>query len=242
MREHIYSQTGIIVRISTSESYVSLLVDSAHKSHDLYVVPDHFVSLMISDHGAKPLVALDLHSRPLLVSRNSDAINGLADLRGRCIAMPHEIALASITAKQWLITQDMAPVLNYQPLHLTSFEDVMLTVLRGKCEAGVVTSGIWRKLPAPIREKLTVIEVPQREGSWGGLNLLASADSDRKIIEQLRQALTRFGGDVRTAKYLDSPMYTSPSVFDEVTLAAFTRRYASVQPLLRRYLLTEESP
>jgi len=242
MRQHIFSQTGIIVRISTSESYLSLLVDSAQKSHDIYVVPDHFLSLMIAEHGAKPLVALNLGTRPFLFHHSSDSIEGLADLQGHCIAMTHEIALTSITAKQWLSTQNMEPRLNYRPLHLTSFEDVMLTVLKGECQAGVITSGIWRKLSAPIKEKMTLIEIPLNGSSWGGLSLLASADSNVKIIAEVRRALVRFGRDVHTAGYLNSPLYSTPSVFNKVKLAEFERRYASLRPLLQSYLSTGELP
>jgi len=240
LREHIYVKTGILVRISAAHSYASLLDESAQQSYDIYFAPDHFVSLMVSEHGANPLVIMDFQTHPLLIYRNNLALEYPANLQGSCVAMVHEFALSAMLAKQWFANQNLTAERDYRPIYLTSYDEVALKVLRGECETGVVTSGIFSKLPAPISEELIKIKIPIGGGNLGGLSLLANSNSDNKKIDALRRAMLSFGTDERTAGHLSSPLYSVPSVYNRATLEALERRYGAVKPLLLRYLSAEK--
>mgnify|MGYP000143701984 CR=1 FL=1 len=236
LREHIYAKTGVIARISTSADYSDLLSDSAEKQFDLYIVPDHFISLMIREHYAIPVVGLNLQTSPVLIVRNDVDVKEIQDLQSRCIAMVQEIALTSIAAKDWLAEKGLNPMVDYQVMYLDSFEDVIMKLFSRKCDAGIITSGLAKKLPRTINDKFDTIEIPLDGENWGGLSILAKGSTETELLSEIQQALISFGKTEKTYHHLASPIYVEPTLFDSKRLEYLAERYRSIQPLLMRYL------
>ncbi|HEB27068.1 MAG TPA: hypothetical protein ENI05_04750 [Porticoccus sp.] len=238
-REHIRTQTGMIVNISPSQSFGALLTDSSNELYDLYLVPDHFIPLLINSYGAQPVIAINLKVTPTLIYRKDLGIKDIVELRNKCIAMAHEIAMLSILGKEWLVTLGLSPFVDYQALHLATYQDVAMKVLSGQCEAGVMTSSLIENMPETSRGLLTVVDIPVPDDTWGGVAILARKDLDAEYINSFQNALLSFGKTPATAHLMANPVYGEPIIMDRKMLEYFERQYRSVESQLIPYLSPE---
>jgi len=239
LREHIHAQAGMSVRISTSPNFVEILSDSADSRYNLYLVPLHFVPLLISKYSANAMTAINLKGYPELIYHKDLDIKNIEELRNGCIAMPHEIMWSSIYAKKWLAEKGLSAFMDYQPVHLTTFQEVVMKVFSGQCDLGVVNSVLPKNLPITIKNTFKTLDIYQQEEISGGMGILARKNFDSNLTRSIQDALLSFGKTESSAHHLSSPLYAVPTILDQKNLEDLVQKYQAIQPLLSGYLPIE---
>lgn len=237
IRQHIYTKTGIIIRISPSTDYPAILSDSANKQYDLYLAPDHLTPLMIEQYQLKPLAIINQDTGPLLIHSKNLKLKTIAELRNKCVAMPHEIALMSILGKEWLAERGLNPFVDYQAMHLNTLQEAAMKVFSGQCDAAIVAGNLFENFPATMKNKVIGIEISMAGQNLKGFNILAKTDLNNALFNTIQQAMLSFGTTEATTQYLSDPLYAQPTILDQKTLNYYEQRFQYLKPLLQRYLL-----
>ena len=125
-------------------------------------------------------------SRSVLITVAGSPIRGIADLRGKRVALPSQDSFSG----NWLplsefpkfgLVGEMRPVFR----HFSHHQSVVYQVLRGTCDAGVVKERVAREyLDRNIRIVLSSDPIP-------GSPLVVRRDADTAVVNELRNVLLR---------------------------------------------------
>ncbi|WP_101760105.1 phosphate/phosphite/phosphonate ABC transporter substrate-binding protein [Oceanicoccus sp. KOV_DT_Chl] len=235
LRQHIYTNTGLTVRISIPDDYAALFDEAANGKYDLYLVPDHFVPLMVERDTVKPLLAINLNSQPRIIYRRDEGIEDVTQLRDKCIAMPDKISMASMWAEEWLLTKQIS----YQVMRLPNFPAVVMSVISGQCEAGVITSSALGSQPPAFQRLIRVEEIPTSDKYWAGIGIVANDALDIELAQRIQTALLTFGKTPATIDYIKNPFYSVPVIMDNNRVEYFSKQYKALLPALKHELVVE---
>ncbi len=154
----------------------------------LHTAP-HFARHAQQEKGLVPLARTqDNVSGALLVPADA-SYRAIAELRGKTVAMPDELAMVTLLGEQLLRAAGLRPgedvTLSYSPSHTSA----ALAVVHGQADAAVVFPPIYHALPEADRRLLRVLAESRKVP---GTVYLAHPRLGGTVIAQLRRALLDF--------------------------------------------------
>lgn len=180
------------IEIYTAPGFKAFQSDSVRGDFDLIITPAHFARLLEKDNGYIALARFSAGARGLImVSRNS-RIQHLADLRGRTVAVPDRLSLASILCLEYLKQNGLQPSVDFQMLEVASFNSAMQAIQHGDADAAIAAPGALAQMPETLRNiARTLVDT----GEYINLVFLAHPRLGEREAARLKYQILRFGKD-----------------------------------------------
>ncbi len=234
--QHILATTGLNVSISSPAHWDSILQESYEEQFDLFIIPDHMIPLLLENERILPLIAFKFEVNPVLIFRSSEKIKSFQDLRNKCIALPPAITLFSVRAKEWLASQGLDSLKDYQILTLNRLPEISMAVLSRRCDAGITPKITVTRLSESIQSKLSIepISVPDDRGS--GLNLVAKRNLNKNIAITIQNAMLSFSQLNSNVSPSSNASYYEMEKIDQEILDSYEQQFRSIKSFISSYL------
>lgn len=189
LKSYLERALGREIMMGTAPDFHEYARRTLAGEYDLLHTAPHFARHAQQEKGLVPLVRTQDNVSGLLLVSVHAPYHRIAELRGKTVAMPDELAVVTLLGEQLLRGAGLQPgedvTLNYSPSHTSA----ALAVVHGQADAAVVFPPIYRALPEADRRMLRVLAESRKVP---GTVYLAHPRLGGKIIAQLRRALLDF--------------------------------------------------
>lgn len=205
LREHLQRRLGRPVAFYTAVDYRVLFDAVMRGEHPVVALPSHMAALAVADAGYQPLVALQQDTALMVMVRAGSPVQRPADLKGGRIGMLDPLSLTAITARQWLLAQQLVPGRDVQIVYQPAINTGVVALERGEIDALAMTSFQFSVLRSEPGAQLRLLA--QGPVMLAPL-LLAHERLGTAAVSQLRQALLDFQPDTgRPTGVFNAPLY-----------------------------------
>ena len=168
MRLYLEKRLARPVMLLTAPDFRTFYDRTRQGGYDLVITPPHLARLAEIESGYVPLATYQNGLDALLLVAKNSPIKAVAELRGKRIGVPDQLALAAMTGQRWLGQQGLKAggvagsassgdggdyVLHITPPHYTA----VLSVILGDTDAAIVGSGPYRLMPAELRDGVRIL-------------------------------------------------------------------------------------
>jgi len=177
------------VDILSAPDYRDFAARTAAGRYDLVFTPPHFAALAIEETGYVPLVKTAPPFRPTIYVRRDGDVATLADLSGKTISAPNDVALVTIWCEKKLREQGLAVGRNLVFYYTPSHNNALLLLAHNVVDAAITVPVVARRMPAEIRDQ---IEPLFSLGETFAMTYLAAPTMTAGEEERLRHLLLAF--------------------------------------------------
>lgn len=191
LRAWLEHELGETVEIVTAPDYRSFHQRIERREYPLVITVAHSAYLAHRDTGYVPLLQPQHATHPILVTALSASVQGLADLRGKRLALPDPLAIISMQATHLIGAAGLRPGVDVQLRHMPTHSAAVNHVLAGEAEAAIVSNRALKQMSQEVRAQVRVAQ------SWEqmavpGVVYLASPAVTRARRAQLTDAILAF--------------------------------------------------
>lgn len=189
LRDYLADRLKRPVVLVTAPDYRTFIARTQRGEYRVVVTAPHFARLAQVEAGYVPLVRVKRELRGIIVVRRESSIASVADLRGKTVGAPDELAIITMLGEQLLRAQGLEPGKDVDVRHYTSFNSAMLAVHSGKTSAALTAPTALAQMPVEVRDSLreiaTTAAVPH-------VMYLAHPQVPPEEVRQLRELLMDF--------------------------------------------------
>ncbi len=197
MRVYLEQSLGRPVKIYTAAGFKPYFESAQRGDFDLVITAAHFARLLQKEQKFTPLVRYSAGGRGLIMTALNSPIKSLQDLRGKTIALPDQLSLASIVCMTHLRDNGLQAGTDFSLLEVPSFASAILAVQKGDAAAAVSAPGALMQMPRELRESVKpVVDT----GEYINLIFLTHPRLGRKTSDSLSRALLKFGNETNEGK------------------------------------------
>ncbi|TAN51026.1 MAG: phosphate/phosphite/phosphonate ABC transporter substrate-binding protein [Rhodospirillales bacterium] len=197
-------ETGKTTRIVSARDYPHLLQLTASKAYSLLVTASHFARLAQQDSGYIPLLIPLTTYHELILVKSDSPLAGLADLKGKNIAIPDPLAQTSIMGRAQLRWHGLDPDKDVTLSVAGSHTNAMLGLQNGSYDAAVVSEGGYNHMDEAAKQNVRILPVAQGFGKARPeaipVAYVASPELPVKEREKLTTLISRFANDTAEGK------------------------------------------
>ncbi len=191
LRAYLEHELGETVEVVTAPDYRSFHQRIERREYPLVITVAHSAYLAHRDTDYIPLLRPQHATHPILVTALSASVQGLADLRGKHLALPDPLAIISMQAMSLIGEAGLRPGKDVQLRHVPTHSAAVNHVLAGEAEAAIVSDRALKQMSPEVRDWVRVTQ------SWEqmavpGVVYLASPAVARERRAQLTDAILRF--------------------------------------------------
>jgi phosphonate transport system substrate-binding protein len=141
MRQYLEQVLGIPVKIYTANGFKQFLLNAQHGDYDAVVIPAHFARILQLDQHFSPMARYSKGGRGLIMVAKNGPIKELNDLKGKTVAVPFRLSLASIICMNAMEDHGLTDGQDIKILEVPSFESAITAVQKGEASAAVSAPG-----------------------------------------------------------------------------------------------------
>lgn len=190
LRDYLAERLQRPVVLVTAPDYRAFIARTQRGEYRVVITAPHFARLAQVEAGYVPLVRVKRELRGIVVVRRDSGIAGVADLRGKSVGTPDNLAIVTMLGEQLLRAQGLVPGRDVDVRHFGSFNSAMLAVHAGKASAAVTAATALKQMAPEVRDALreiaTTPAVPH-------VIYLAHPRVPAAEVRQLRELLVAFG-------------------------------------------------
>lgn len=192
LRKYLEQALARPVEIYTAPGFKAFQANSVRGDFDLVITPAHFARILEKDKAYIPLTRFSAGARGLIMVPRDSRIQALADLRGRQVAVPDRLSLASILCIEYLKQNGLQPGVDFQMLEVASFNSAMQALQRGDAAAAIAAPAALAQMPEALRNAArTLVDT----GEYINLVFLAHPRVGEREAERLKNKILYFGKD-----------------------------------------------
>lgn len=189
VKHHLEQVLNRPVILVTAPDYRSFLERTAAGDYDLVVTAPHFALLAEQESGFRRVAkALPRLQGALIVRRDQD-IEWIADLKGRAVAMPDELAIITFLGEELMQQHDLNTEEDIQIQNVAGINRPILLVSRGQVDAAVTVAGVINSMPVYVQDSLKVLDLTR---DVPHIMFMASPDLDDVSYQIIHDALLEF--------------------------------------------------
>lgn len=197
MRNFLEQELGRPVRIYTANGFKPFLLHAQKGDYDLVISAAHFARILQTQNHYLPLVRYSSGGRGLVMTKLNSPLKTPQDLRGRVIAVPDQLSLASIVCMTSLRESGLRTGKDFTLLEVPSFASAILSVQKDEAMAAVSAPGALVQMPGEMRESVRPV---LDTGDYINLVFLANPHLGKKYAERLNLSLQKFGNETDAGK------------------------------------------
>ena len=232
LRNFLQDSLGRPVEVYTATGFKAFFDSTDQGAFDLVVTPAHFARIAQIDNGFVPLVRYSGGARGLLVVPQNSGMKSIQELRGRIIAVPDRLSLASIVCVEYLRQSGLSSALDLRLLETHSFNSAVLTLQKGEAAAAISAPAALMQMPPGLRDSVRILA---DTGDYINLVFLAHPRLGTKEVERLRQSIQRFADETAAGRtFLESTGFGSIIPASDTDLQRLDPYVAETRRLLGR--------
>jgi phosphonate transport system substrate-binding protein len=189
LRDYLAERLARPVVLVTAPDYRSFIARTQRREYRVVVTAPHFARLAQLETGYVPLVRVKRELRGIIVVRRDSGIASLADLRGKTIATPENLAIVTMLGEQLLQKAGLEPGRDVDVHHTQSFNSAMLAVHGGQASAAVTAATALKQMAPEVRESLREIAATD---AVPHVMYLAHPETSAEEVRELRALLAAF--------------------------------------------------
>ena len=197
MRQYLERTLGKPVKIYTSSSFKSFFTDAQKGEFDMVVSAAHFARILQKENNFIPLVRYESGARGLVMTAVNSPIKTLEGLRGKVIAVPNQLSLASIVSMSRLREYGLNSTTDYKILDVPSFTSAILAIEKGDAIAAISAPAALTQMTKELRDSVKPI---LDTGEYINLIILAHPRLGKTYTQLLQNSLLKFGKDPNLGK------------------------------------------
>lgn len=234
MRLYLEQALGKPVHIYTSTGFRQFFRNAERGEYDLVISAAHFARILQKEHKFKPLVKFSPGVHSLLMTKLDSPLKTPGELKGQVIAVPDQLALASIVSMAWLRENGLQPDADYKLLEVPSFPSALLAVQKGEAIAAISASPVLAQIPKELRESLKTLA---DAGEYLQFIFLAHPRLGATASDRISKELLKFSNESSEGKqFFNSTGFGAISPLSPKELSSLDRYVAETKRLL------EEAP
>jgi len=197
MRLYLENVLGKPVKIYSANGFKQYFERAVKGDYDLVISAAHFARLLQKEHKFTPLVRYSKGGRGLVMASVNGPLNTPNDLRGQVIAVPEQLALATIVCMIALNENGLKAGTDFKILEVPSFTSAILAIQNGDATAAVSAPAALAQMPQELRESVKPV---LDTGEYINLIFLAHPRLDKTFVALLNKALLKFGSESSEGK------------------------------------------
>lgn len=197
MRLYLEQIMGSQVSIYTASSFKQFLLNAQHGDYDLAISPAHFARILQKENKFTPLTRYGKGGRGWVMAAPGGMIKSADDMKGKILAVPFQLSLASIVCMTALKEKGLRPGTDFRILEVPSFESAILAIQKGEADAAISTPATMMQMSKHLQESVQPV---LDTGEFVSLILLSHPRIDRKKADLIRSALIKFGNETDSGK------------------------------------------
>lgn len=186
---YLEKKLGCPVQFYTASNHAAFVRDSDAGDYDLLLTAPHMGRLAQLKAGYVPLLQYAGNLQLFLVGAQGGAVRDIADLRGKTIAFPDRLALATMRGKRWLKSHGLTQGQDYRLLETPSHANAILALSRRDSQAALTSRAFFAQLPEKTKSGFRVVAV---SGQGPHLMFLANPRLSPGMIHQIQTVLITF--------------------------------------------------
>ena len=192
LRKYLEQTLARPIEIYTAPGFKAFQANSARGDFDIVITPAHFARILEKDKAYIPLARFSAGARGLIMVPRNSRLQQLADLRGRQVAVPDRLSLASILCIEYLKQNGLQPGVDFQMVEVSSFNSALQALQRGDAAAAIAAPGALAQMPEALRNTArTLVDT----GEYTNLVFLAHPRVGEREAERLKNKILYFGKD-----------------------------------------------
>jgi phosphonate transport system substrate-binding protein len=199
MREYLEHALGQPVSFFSASGFKNFQQYTEEGAFDLVITPAHFARILQKERGYIPLVRYSGGARGLVMVKRGSRLKTIQDLRGKSVAAPDRLSLASILCIEYLRAKGLRADTDFKVLEVPSFNSAILAVRHDEAVAAISAPGALAQMPVELRDSVRVLA---DTGEYINLVFLANPRLGQTTAERLKAELMRFGAGEAGAKFL----------------------------------------
>lgn len=210
------------VAIYSARDFKTFVERTRHGDYDILLTAPHLAWLARQDAGYRPLLKYDQPTRGLLVVKRTSPYRMPDDLRGKTIATPDPIAVATLAVQAELAAHGLRRGIDYQAMAYGSHLNAVIQVINGRTAGTMLGLHPYKLLPAELRQQLRIII---QTAPLSSLMYLTHPRLHDREADAVRSALLDFAATPDGEKFMRHGGYGGFAAVDGNELRAF-RPYA----------------
>lgn len=188
LRDFLQEATGRPVIMVTAPSYRAFYERTRDGEYDIVFTPPHFGYQAEKESKFRRLAMTRYQIATVVVVLKDSPTQKLADLRGKTLAVPPNLALVNILATKLLRDQGLVPGRDVTLREFSTNQNSMAAPLRGDADAGTTGALIWNNEGQHASMRV-VAESP----AVCGFLLMGHPRLSRSMIARLQEQILAFG-------------------------------------------------
>ena len=199
LRKYLAQSLARPVELYTAPGFKAFQVNSVRGDFDLIITAAHFARILEMENGYIALARFSAGGRGLITVSRDSRIQRLADLRGRKVAVPDRLSLATVISVEYMKQHGLQPSVDFQIVEVPSFNAAIQAILRGDAAAAISAPGPLAQLPEDMRNSVRTLA---DSGECLGLVFLAHPRLSESETARLKHQILLFGKAPEGLKFL----------------------------------------
>jgi len=191
MRAHLERRLQRPVLFITAPDYRTFNERTLNRKYAYVITVANAAYLAQFEAGYVPLLRPENQTKPTLVVAKGDALERLAELRGKTVALPDRLAVISMQAPAMLREAGLEPEHDVTFKHLPNHSAAVNYVLSGEAAAAVVSSRALLQMPAAARDAVRIVQTWDK-GAAPGVVYLASPELPPAEVRRFSRAVLEY--------------------------------------------------
>ena len=197
MRLYLEQSLGRPVRIYTANGFKQFFSNAQKGDYDLVISAAHIARILQKENKHTPIVRFSPGVHSLLMIKVNSPIKSPESLRGQVIAIPDQLAFASVVGMRWLSEHGLQANKDYKILEVPTFPSALLAVQKGDAAAAISVAPVLAQIPKEMKDSLSTLE---DTGEFLQFIFLAHPRMGKKASSQLGKELLKFSSDTNEGK------------------------------------------
>lgn len=197
MRYYLEQSLGRPVRVYTANGFKQFFANAQKGDYDLVISAAHIARVLQQESKFNPIVRFSPGVNSLLMTKLNSPVKSLESLRGQTIAIPDQLAFASVVGMRWLSDKGMKGNKDYKILEVPTFPSALLAVQKGEAMAAISVAPVLAQIPKELKDSLSTLE---DTGEFLQFFFLTHPRMDKNDIALLSKELLKFAKETNEGK------------------------------------------
>lgn len=172
------------IKLVTAPNFKEYLNRSLAGEYDFYHTAPHFAAFAELDYDHHRLSRYKRMLDGSIVVRKSGSIDTVMKLKNKIIAAPDKLAVITMLGEKYLHDRGLISGTNISIHNLESHGNAILSVSTGDNHAAIVSSGVFDRMPADVKSKLTILAKTEKIPHVMFMAKKTLPDNDYQILKK----------------------------------------------------------
>lgn len=162
--EHLKLTLNRPVIVNTAPNFSTYIKRAAQGEYDLYHTAPHMAALAENDDNFRRISRFGIELFSVILVAKDSPYKKIEDLRGKTFITPDQLAITTLLGELTLKEHGLSVKNDLVIKRAQSHNNAMISIARGRSEAGVAGYAVYKNLKPNVRDKLRILakthEVP----------------------------------------------------------------------------------